>query len=412
MVFGGTSAVAPLWAALTCRLAQATGKRFGLLSTLLYQGVTGSSPAPGFQDVTTGGNNGYNAGPGWDACTGLGTPNGTALLARLATATSSGGEQLFPYTGGTAQGQTINSASSYVTVTTAGGGTATVTVSLAQTNQPSTTFQLYYTLDNGGIITGGAPFTTDGNGNGTGTFTITGLAAGSHVLNLDVNNVPSGGGGNTLYHLTTAVSFTIPPWEQIFPYTGGTAQGQTINSASSYVTVTTAGGGTATVTVSLAQTNQPSTTFQLYYTLDNGGIITGGAPFTTGRHGAVPLASTTCLQAAAETPCTTSPPPSPSPSRPGSRSSPTPAAPPRATINSASSYVSRHHRRRRHRHRHRQPCPDQPAQHHLQLYYTLRRRRKHPVPPHHRRLLHLLAVPPRKDSNPGPVLGPVRPSAK
>jgi len=36
--------------------------------------------------VTTGNNNptgstiGYAAGPGWDACTGLGTPNGTALF--------------------------------------------------------------------------------------------------------------------------------------------------------------------------------------------------------------------------------------------------------------------------------------------------------------------------------------------
>jgi kumamolisin len=82
-VLGGTSAVAPLWAALTARLAQGAGVKFGLLSTLLYAGVTGSQPAPGFQDVTNGNNNGYNAGPGWDACTGLGTPNGTALLSRL-----------------------------------------------------------------------------------------------------------------------------------------------------------------------------------------------------------------------------------------------------------------------------------------------------------------------------------------
>jgi hypothetical protein len=27
----------------------------------------------------------YTAGPGWDACTGLGTPDGTALLASLST---------------------------------------------------------------------------------------------------------------------------------------------------------------------------------------------------------------------------------------------------------------------------------------------------------------------------------------
>ena len=58
------------------------------------------------------------------------------------------GQQLFPYTGGTAQGQTVNSASSYVTAAAAAGsGTATVTANLYQTNQPNTTFQLYYTIE-------------------------------------------------------------------------------------------------------------------------------------------------------------------------------------------------------------------------------------------------------------------------
>jgi len=33
--------------------------------------------------VTVGSNGAYEAGPGWDPCTGLGTPDGTALLAAL-----------------------------------------------------------------------------------------------------------------------------------------------------------------------------------------------------------------------------------------------------------------------------------------------------------------------------------------
>jgi kumamolisin len=80
---GGTSAVAPLWAGLIARLAQATGKRFGLLQPLLYAGVTAGVAAPGFNDIVEGDNGAYKAGPGWDACTGLGSPNGTALLSRL-----------------------------------------------------------------------------------------------------------------------------------------------------------------------------------------------------------------------------------------------------------------------------------------------------------------------------------------
>ncbi len=82
-VVGGTSAVAPLWAALVARLAEATGKRFGLLQPLLYAGVAPGVAVPGFRDITSGNNGAYSAGPGWDACTGLGVPDGAALLERL-----------------------------------------------------------------------------------------------------------------------------------------------------------------------------------------------------------------------------------------------------------------------------------------------------------------------------------------
>jgi kumamolisin len=82
-VVGGTSAVAPLWAALIARLAQATGTRFGLIQPALYAGVTPGAAMPGFNDVVSGSNGAYNAGPGWDPCTGLGSPNGPALLTRL-----------------------------------------------------------------------------------------------------------------------------------------------------------------------------------------------------------------------------------------------------------------------------------------------------------------------------------------
>jgi kumamolisin len=76
-VIGGTSAVAPLWAALVTRLAQAAHRRLGLLQPALY------SMPRGFRDITTGNNGAYAAGPGWDACTGLGAPDGTGLLAGL-----------------------------------------------------------------------------------------------------------------------------------------------------------------------------------------------------------------------------------------------------------------------------------------------------------------------------------------
>jgi kumamolisin len=82
-VIGGTSAVAPLWAALICRLAQATGQSFGLMQSMLYTGVTPGVATAGFRCIETGNNGAYQACAGWSACTGLGAPDGPALLARL-----------------------------------------------------------------------------------------------------------------------------------------------------------------------------------------------------------------------------------------------------------------------------------------------------------------------------------------
>ena len=75
-VFGGTSAVAPLWAGLIALLNEQNKKSAGFIHPALYK--AGEKP---FNDITVGNNGAYNAGPGWDACTGLGTPNGQALVA-------------------------------------------------------------------------------------------------------------------------------------------------------------------------------------------------------------------------------------------------------------------------------------------------------------------------------------------
>jgi len=77
MVIGGTSAVAPLWAALIALLAQSSNRRFGQIQPLLYGRGTG------FRDIIRGNNGTYQAAAGWDPCTGLGSPDGAALLAAI-----------------------------------------------------------------------------------------------------------------------------------------------------------------------------------------------------------------------------------------------------------------------------------------------------------------------------------------
>jgi kumamolisin len=77
-VIGGTSAVAPLWAALLARLNQSLGTPLGDAHAAFYQ--VGSKA---FRDISQGDNGKYAAAAGWDACTGLGSPNGSALLDAL-----------------------------------------------------------------------------------------------------------------------------------------------------------------------------------------------------------------------------------------------------------------------------------------------------------------------------------------
>jgi kumamolisin len=83
LTIGGTSAVAPLWAALVCRLAQRLGKSLGLAQPSLYAGTAPGRTPPGFRDITSGSNGDFAAGPGWDPCTGLGVPDGEALARAL-----------------------------------------------------------------------------------------------------------------------------------------------------------------------------------------------------------------------------------------------------------------------------------------------------------------------------------------
>jgi subtilase family serine protease len=89
-IIGGTSAGSPQWAGLVADGDQLGGHRFGVINQALYS--ISHSPkqyAAAMHDITTGNNfvseigGGFSAGPGWDAVTGLGTPNAVNLLPLL-----------------------------------------------------------------------------------------------------------------------------------------------------------------------------------------------------------------------------------------------------------------------------------------------------------------------------------------
>lgn len=83
---GGTSAVAPLWAALTAIINESLGTPVGFWNPQLY-GVINSAgalnPITQGNNITNGSTDQWVAGPGWNPCTGLGSPNGNAILAAL-----------------------------------------------------------------------------------------------------------------------------------------------------------------------------------------------------------------------------------------------------------------------------------------------------------------------------------------
>jgi hypothetical protein len=86
--FVGTSCVAPLYAGLAAVLRSAFGITLGFLNPTLYQ-----LRESAFNDITYGNNDSgdtpaapyFTAGTGWDACTGLGSIKGTALVNGIAS---------------------------------------------------------------------------------------------------------------------------------------------------------------------------------------------------------------------------------------------------------------------------------------------------------------------------------------
>jgi subtilase family serine protease len=91
---GGTSASAPIWAALIALADQYARRHLGFVNPAIYQIAHSARYHEAFHDITTGNNtvqfppttiNGYQAGPGWDPVTGWGSPNAQVLVPLLAS---------------------------------------------------------------------------------------------------------------------------------------------------------------------------------------------------------------------------------------------------------------------------------------------------------------------------------------
>lgn len=97
---GGTSASTPVWAALVAIGDQMAGHPLGFINPALYKLANSPRYAQDFQDITLGNNSvdtngtvvqGYSATTGWDAITGLGSPNAVNLLPDIIAANANPG---------------------------------------------------------------------------------------------------------------------------------------------------------------------------------------------------------------------------------------------------------------------------------------------------------------------------------
>jgi subtilase family serine protease len=87
---GGTSASSPVWSAIAAVANQMAGHPLGFINPALYKIAASDTYHQAFHDITVGNNAnpqagvaGYNAAPGWDPVTGLGTPDAEYLIPAL-----------------------------------------------------------------------------------------------------------------------------------------------------------------------------------------------------------------------------------------------------------------------------------------------------------------------------------------
>ncbi|MGC9943710.1 MAG: choice-of-anchor tandem repeat GloVer-containing protein, partial [Verrucomicrobiota bacterium] len=283
LIAGGTSAAAPLWAGFSALMnQQAAGNNQssgGFLNPAIYAIGESSAYALAFHDIATGNNTNssspdeFFAVPGYDLCTGWGTPNGTNLINALRPAPDV--MQATPETGvGFADlvGGSFNPATQSISILN--NGTNTLTWSLGNTS-----IWFNATPPNGSLPAGG-----------TASVTITPRAS--------VNNLPAGQYASTLFLANLDDGFTMRRqivWDAVNPVT--TAAGVVFTNIYSFAGardganpngLTPGTNGNFYGTALNGGSNGFGTVFQM-----TGGQVTGFYSFTGGADGANPLATLT-----------------------------------------------------------------------------------------------------------------------
>ncbi|MHB8220873.1 MAG: Ig-like domain-containing protein, partial [Acidimicrobiales bacterium] len=258
---GGTSAAAPLWAALAAlgdQTCGGTGRAWGFVNPLLYS--LGASGGGAFYDITSGNNdlNGthgtlYSAGPGWDNASGWGAPNASKLLTAACQPSVLTPSASLSSTEAGASGVAYTLA-----FTTSSGGSVAAGETVTVTAAPGTSFpstRADYTLDapagTAVAVSAVSVFPTGGSSTpDTAVLTLGAGLAGSTAVTLDVSGVtnPTVAGSASLSVATTTDSV---PAAAPYAITPGPVFPATSSVVATTPSVTAGGSATGTVTVQL-----------------------------------------------------------------------------------------------------------------------------------------------------------------
>ena len=196
---GGTSIGSPLVSSLVAVAAQSCAvSRLGFINPTLYSMATAGV---GFNDVTTGNNDlynagGYGAGVGYDMASGLGSPAGPAFIDGLCPAKLDAAKSAFTTS---SQSPPINSPA---TITAVLRNSSSTPVANAMVDLSATAASGTIVIDGDASSTtsaGAATYQANSNSSGTASFTVTSNTAGPVVVTITYASA-------TLY--TTTLNFT------------------------------------------------------------------------------------------------------------------------------------------------------------------------------------------------------------
>jgi kumamolisin len=226
-VYGGTSFVAPQMAGLIAVKDSETGSRLGQANVLIYNDANTSNYSTDFNDITSGSNGAFSAGPGWNHPTGWGSPIATNLIAHL---------------GGTTTTVAVPTAQNG-SVTTTEGQSVSGTLSASASGNPALTFQIVTQPSNGTVTltnasTGAFTYTPNSGFTGTDSFTFDASDSGgtSNTATETVTVNPSQTGpcpsGYTSYTGTvSAGNYDYQPDENYYYANAGTESAQITSPA-------------------------------------------------------------------------------------------------------------------------------------------------------------------------------------